>query len=57
VPVLGFGHGQTSFEVAQRATLTSTEAVRAAETAFRMAGATPQDVDWRSCTTASPSPC
>jgi acetyl-CoA acetyltransferase len=45
VPVLGFGHGQTSFEVAQRATLTSTEAACAADTAFRMAGATPKDVD------------
>ncbi|QKD45158.1 thiolase family protein [Alicycliphilus denitrificans] len=45
VPVLGFGHGQTSFELPQRATLTSTEAARAAHTAFQMAGAKPQDVD------------
>jgi acetyl-CoA acetyltransferase len=45
VPVLGFGHGQTSFELPQRATLTSTEAARAAHTAFQMAGARPQDVD------------
>jgi acetyl-CoA acetyltransferase len=45
VPVLGFGHGQTSFELPQRATLTSTEAARAAHTAFRMAGLTPRDVD------------
>lgn len=45
VPVLGFGHGQTSFELPQRATLTSTEATRAAHTAFQMAGAKPQDVD------------
>ena len=45
VPVLGFGHGQTSFEVAQRPTLTSTEAARAGETAFRMAGVKPKDVD------------
>jgi acetyl-CoA acetyltransferase len=45
VPVLGFGHGQTSFELPQRATLTSTEAVRAAQTAFGMAGLTPKDVD------------
>ncbi|MDE1947262.1 MAG: thiolase family protein [Burkholderiales bacterium] len=45
VPVLGFGHGQTSFEIPQRATLTSTEAARAADTAFRMAGAAPKDVD------------
>lgn len=45
VPVLGFGHGQTSFELPQRATLTSTEAARAAHTAFAMAGAKPGDVD------------
>lgn len=45
VPVLGFGHGQTSFELPQRATLTCTEAARAAHTAFQMAGARPQDVD------------
>ncbi len=45
VPVLGFGHGQTSFELPQRATLTSTEAARSAHTAFQMAGAKPQDVD------------
>lgn len=45
VPVLGFGHGQTSFELPQRATLTSTEAVSAAQTAFGMAGLTPKDVD------------
>ncbi|MFO1327174.1 MAG: thiolase family protein [Rubrivivax sp.] len=45
VPVLGFGHGQTSFELPQRSTLTHTEAARAAHTAFAMAGARPQDVD------------
>lgn len=45
VPVLGFGHGQTSYELPQRATLTSTEAARAAHTAFRMAGVKPNDVD------------
>lgn len=45
VPVLGFGHGQTSFELPQRAELTRTEAARAAHTAFGMAGARPQDVD------------
>ena len=45
VPVLGFGHGQTSYEIPQRATLTSTEAARAADTAFRMAGLKPADVD------------
>lgn len=45
VPVLGFGHGQTSFELPQRQTLTHTEAERAAATAFAMAGALPKDVD------------
>jgi acetyl-CoA acetyltransferase len=45
VPVLGFGHGQTSYELPQRATLTSTEAARAADTAFRMAGVQPRDID------------
>ena len=45
VPVLGFGHGQTSYDIPQRATLTSTEAARAADTAFRMAGVKPADVD------------
>lgn len=45
VPVLGFGHGQTSFELPQRPTLTSTEAAGAARTAFDMAGAKPADVD------------
>lgn len=45
VPVLGFGHGQTAYELPQRATLTSTQAARAARTAFEMAGARPADVD------------
>lgn len=45
VPVLGFGHGQTSFELPQRSTLTSTMAARAGDTAFRMAGLKPSDVD------------
>ena len=45
VPVLGFGHGQTSYELPLRASLTRTEAARAAHTAFAMAGARPQDVD------------
>lgn len=45
VPVLGFGHGQTSWEVALRPGLTSTMAARAAGTAFEMAGLTPADVD------------
>ena len=45
VPVLGFGHGQTSFELPQRRSLTTTEAARAAHTAFEMAGVAPKDVD------------
>ena len=45
VPILGFGQGQTSWEVAQRPTLTSTAAVQSAETAFAMAGIRPEDVD------------
>jgi acetyl-CoA acetyltransferase len=44
VPVLGFGHGQTSFELPRRATLTSTEAVRAGQTAFSMAQLQPKDI-------------
>ena len=45
VPVLGFGHGQTSWEVAQRPDLTSTLAAKAGATAFAMAGLQPADVD------------
>jgi acetyl-CoA acetyltransferase len=45
VPVLGFGHGQTSWDVQLRPSLTSTEAARAAHTAFSMAGVKPSDVD------------
>lgn len=45
VPILGFGQGQTSWEVAQRPSLVSTEACRSAETAFAMAGITPSQVD------------
>ncbi len=45
VPVLGFGQGQTSWEVAQRPQLTSTAAVVSARTAFAMAGMTPKDID------------
>ncbi len=45
VKVRGFGHGQTSFELPQRVSLTSTQAVRAGRTAFEMAGITPADVD------------
>lgn len=45
VPVLGFGHGQTSWDVQLRPSLTSTEAARAAHTAFSMAGVKPSGVD------------
>ena len=45
VPILGFGQGQTSWEIAQRPDLTSTAAVVSAQTAFKMAGLTPKDID------------
>jgi acetyl-CoA acetyltransferase len=45
VPILGFGQGQTSWDVVQRADLTTTAAKLSAETAFRMAGLTPDDID------------
>lgn len=45
VPILGFGQGQTSYEVALRPQLTETAAVVSARTAFAMAGITPADVD------------
>ncbi len=45
VPVLGFGQGQTSWDVALRPDLTSTAAKRSAQTAFAMAGLTPADID------------
>ena len=45
VPILGFGQGQTSWEVAQRPDLTTTEAVISAKTAFKMAGLAPKDID------------
>jgi acetyl-CoA acetyltransferase len=45
VPILGFGHGQTSWEVAQRPDMTSTQAKVAAATAFKMAGLQPKDMD------------
>lgn len=45
VPVLGFGHGQTSWELAQRPDLTRTLATKASATAFAMAGVRPADVD------------
>ncbi|KHQ51695.1 thiolase family protein [Mameliella alba] len=45
VPLLGFGQGQSSWEVAQRPDLTTTAAKRSARTAFDMAGISPSDVD------------
>jgi acetyl-CoA acetyltransferase len=45
VPILGFGHGQTSWDVTQRPDLTSTLATIASETAFKMAGLAPKDID------------
>lgn len=45
VPILGFGSGQTSWEVPLRPTLTTTAAVQSAATAFAMAGVGPGDVD------------
>ena len=45
VPILGFGGGQTSWEVAQRPTLTETAAKVSAATAFEMAGLGPGDID------------
>ena len=45
VPILGFGQGQTSWDVVQRTDLTTTAAKVSAETAFRMAGLTPDDID------------
>jgi len=45
VPILGFGQGQTSWEVPLRADLTSTGAEISGATALRMAGLTPKDID------------
>ncbi len=45
VPILGFGQGQESWDVQLRPDLTSTMARQSAETAFRMAGIGPSDVD------------
>lgn len=45
VPVLGFGHGQTSWEVALRPDLTSTSAAVAGAQAFAAAGLKPADID------------
>jgi acetyl-CoA acetyltransferase len=45
VPILGFGQGQTSYEVALRPSLTETCAAASARAAFAMAGIAPGDVD------------
>jgi len=45
VPILGFGQGQTSWNVELRPDLTSTMAATSARTAFAMAGLTPADID------------
>lgn len=45
VPILGFGQGQTSWEVVQRPSLTGTAASVSAAKAFAMAGMGPADVD------------
>ena len=45
VPILGYGHGQTSWDIQLRPELTSTQARTAAVTAFRMAGVAPGDID------------
>jgi acetyl-CoA acetyltransferase len=45
VPILGFGQGQTSWDVALRPDLTTTAAKTSAATAFAMAGLTPADID------------
>ena len=45
VPVLGFGQGQTSWDVALRPDLTTTAAKVSAQTAFAMAGMKPADID------------
>jgi acetyl-CoA acetyltransferase len=44
VPILGFGTGHTSWEVAQRPDLTTTQAAAAAHHAFAMAGIDRRDV-------------
>jgi acetyl-CoA acetyltransferase len=45
VPVLGFGQGQTSWDVALRPDLTTTAAKVSAQTAFAMAGLKPSVID------------
>jgi len=45
VPILGFGEGQTSWEVHLRPSLTTTQAKASAAQAFAMAGLAPSDID------------
>ena len=45
VPILGFGQGQPSWDVAQRGDLTRTAAEVSGATAFKMAGLRPEDID------------
>lgn len=45
IPILGFGQGHTAWDVELRPDLTTTAAKVSAETAFRMAGMTPKDID------------
>ena len=43
--ILGFGQGQTSYDVPLRPVLTETMAKASARTAFKMAGFAPKDID------------
>jgi acetyl-CoA acetyltransferase len=45
VPILGFGQGHTSWDVAMRPDLTTTQASVSGATAFKMAGLTPKQID------------
>ena len=45
VPILGFGQGQTSWDVHLRPSLTSTETAASGAQAFAMAGVSPADID------------
>lgn len=45
VPILGFGQGQSSWEVAQRTDLTHTQAEISGATALKMAGLAAKDID------------
>lgn len=45
IPILGFGQGHTSWEVALRPDMTATAAAISGATAFKMAGLAPKDID------------